>query len=74
MKISKVMSVFCPKRMDKLRDMMTWHLCYEKGLREPRFPVPAVRYEWEWVWELHPQPGKIHIALVTYGPYEENVR
>lgn len=41
MKVSKVMSVFCPKRMDRLRDMMTWHLCYEQGLRPPRYPVPV---------------------------------
>jgi hypothetical protein len=55
-------------KVDKLRDFMTWYLCYEKGLREPRYPVPAVRYEWEWYMELLTKD--IHLYMITYGTYE----
>jgi len=35
-------------KMDKLRDFMTWFLCYEQGLRKPRFPVPCVNVTADW--------------------------
>ena len=57
-------------KMDKLRDFMTWYLCYEQGLRKPRYPVPAIRQHFEFGWSLNAQqPVLMHCVQ---GPYEDN--
>lgn len=48
--------------------------CYDTFyvLGPPRYcyPPPAVRYEYEWHMELAPNPGQIHLTLITYGTYK----
>lgn len=48
-------------------DAATWDQCYECGYRETRYPVPAVRYEWDWFQELLTK--EITLVMITYGVY-----
>jgi type IV secretory pathway ATPase VirB11/archaellum biosynthesis ATPase len=41
---------------------------YEYGLRKPRYPVPAVRIEYEWGWSL--SECKPTLLCFTYGAYD----
>jgi hypothetical protein len=42
---------------------------YELGRKKPRYPVPAVRYEWDWYKNLG--TGEIEVVLITYGVFWE---
>lgn len=42
-------------------DKITWDISYKRGYREPRYPVPAVRYEAIFPWEDAGFPHMIYI-------------
>lgn len=45
----------------KFIDQITWDAMYRRGIREARFPVPAVRYEAVFPWEDEGFPMLIYI-------------
>lgn len=52
---------------NKLIDHATWTSAYEAGYRKPRYPVPAIRRHYEWLYQLH--TGEILIVLCEQGTY-----
>lgn len=59
-------------KIRSLIDHMTWYMCYEKGLRPPNYPVPAIPMEvWHGVFHcmiVNPVTGELHTAI----EYEED--
>lgn len=41
---------------------------YRRGALPANYPVPAIRYEWEWMCELG--TGAIDLFLITYGVFD----
>lgn len=50
-------------------DKLTWDQAYERGYREPRFPVPAILQHFEWGWGFG--TGEIVLIHVVRGVYND---
>lgn len=59
---------FVGKLSNKLIDHMTWYMCYQEGLRPPRYPVPVIPLNVE----IHPlwQDDVFHNSITIYHEEE----
>ena len=51
-----------------LRDHMAWWLAYERGYREPRYQVPAIRQGFEYGLSL--PDGRVTLLCWRQGVYD----